>query len=338
MSFLDNSGDIILDAVLTDTGRRQLARGDGSFRIVKFAFGDDEVNYELYATGAAGANRDLDILQSPVFEAFTNNTSTMKSKLMTVANNNLLYLPVLKLNQTDNNPQLMKASNSTNHESNASGSILLSVDSTTTTAFNTGVGNNKLPGLLLADGTAYSDPAKNAPVALDQGLDNNATGVQPLGVGSELRESQYIIEVDNRFLNICHPGKPNNRRPVLSPSFIDDDNIASYFISFQGGQENLGPAQYFEMIETDNDGNKQTGTAVNGRPGFRFRFGLKAAQDVETTDYLFTTFGSTLLLATDSLGASGLTTGLRYIDTTVRITGFTTGYRVDIPVRLLKAY
>ena len=90
MSFLDNSGDIILDAVLTDTGRRQLARGDGSFRIVKFAFGDDEVNYELYATGAAGANRDLDILQSPVFEAFTNNTSTMKSKLLTIANNNLL--------------------------------------------------------------------------------------------------------------------------------------------------------------------------------------------------------------------------------------------------------
>ena len=99
MSFLDNSGDIILDAVLTDTGRRQLARGDGSFRIVKFAFGDDEVNYELYATGAAGANRDLDILQSPVFEAFTNNTSTMKSKLLTIANNNLLYLPVNKLNQ-----------------------------------------------------------------------------------------------------------------------------------------------------------------------------------------------------------------------------------------------
>ena len=29
MGFLDNSGDIILDAVLTDTGRRNLARGDG---------------------------------------------------------------------------------------------------------------------------------------------------------------------------------------------------------------------------------------------------------------------------------------------------------------------
>ena len=48
MAFLDNSGDIILDAVLTDTGRMRLAKGDGSFRIAKFALGDDEVNYELY--------------------------------------------------------------------------------------------------------------------------------------------------------------------------------------------------------------------------------------------------------------------------------------------------
>ena len=335
MSFLDNSGDIILDAVLTDTGRRQLARGDGSFRIVKFAFGDDEVNHELYATGAAGANRDLDILQSPVFEAFTNNTSTMKSKLLTIANNNLLYLPVKKLNQNIG-PQLM-ATTGNSHAASTNGAILLSVDKTTSDAFNTGVGNDKLQGLLFGDGTFFSNPRKNESLTLDQGLDNNATGVQPLGLGSELRESQYIIEVDNRLMTLCNPGNVNNTRPVLSPSFIDDDNIASYFISFQGGAENLGPDKYFETIETDNDGNKKAETAVNGRPGYRFRFGLKAAQDAETTDYLFTTFGSTIT-STTALGASGLTSGLRFIDTTVRITGFTTGYRVDIPVRLLKAF
>ena len=47
MAFLDNSGDIILDAVLTDEGRRRLAMGDGSFRITKFALGDRdwETNY-----------------------------------------------------------------------------------------------------------------------------------------------------------------------------------------------------------------------------------------------------------------------------------------------------
>ena len=43
MGFLDNSGDIILDAVLTDTGRYRLAKGDGSFKISKFALSDDEI-------------------------------------------------------------------------------------------------------------------------------------------------------------------------------------------------------------------------------------------------------------------------------------------------------
>ena len=60
MAFLDNSGDIILDAVLTDTGRMRLAKGDGSFKIVKFACGDDEINYEKYnadhASGSAYAD------------------------------------------------------------------------------------------------------------------------------------------------------------------------------------------------------------------------------------------------------------------------------------------
>ena len=47
MAFLDNSGDIILDAVLTDEGRKRLARGDGSFKIVKFALGDDDIEYAV---------------------------------------------------------------------------------------------------------------------------------------------------------------------------------------------------------------------------------------------------------------------------------------------------
>ena len=100
MAFLDNSGDIILDAVLTDTGRMRLARGDGSFRIVKFAFGDDEINYNSYDGNntSGSAYFDLEILQTPILEAFTNNVASMKSKLITISRTNLLYLPVIKLN------------------------------------------------------------------------------------------------------------------------------------------------------------------------------------------------------------------------------------------------
>ena len=100
MAFLDNSGDIILDAVLTDTGRFRLAKGDGSFKIVKFALGDDEINYGSYDKNNASGSAyyDLSILQTPVLEAFTNNTSTMKSKLVSIPRTNLLYLPILKIN------------------------------------------------------------------------------------------------------------------------------------------------------------------------------------------------------------------------------------------------
>ena len=100
MGFLDNSGDIILDAVLTDTGRYRLAKGDGSFKIAKYAFGDDEINYEIYNKShtSGSAYYDLKILQTPVLEAFTNNTSTMNSKLVSIPRTNLLFMPIMMLN------------------------------------------------------------------------------------------------------------------------------------------------------------------------------------------------------------------------------------------------
>ena len=102
MGFLDNSGDIILDAVLTDAGRKRMARGDGTFKVTKYAFGDDEINYGIYDPNHASGSAyyDLQILQTPVLEAFTNNRSSLKSKLISLTNNNLMFLPVIILNQT----------------------------------------------------------------------------------------------------------------------------------------------------------------------------------------------------------------------------------------------
>ena len=48
MGWLDNStNNIILDAVLTDFGRQALAKNNGSFNIVKYSLGDDEINYQI---------------------------------------------------------------------------------------------------------------------------------------------------------------------------------------------------------------------------------------------------------------------------------------------------
>ena len=98
MAFLDNSGDIILDAVLTDLGRKRMA--EGNFRITQFALGDDEIDYSLYnkSHASGSAYYDLEILQTPVFEAFTRENSNINYGLLTFdGNDQLFYLPKLIL-------------------------------------------------------------------------------------------------------------------------------------------------------------------------------------------------------------------------------------------------
>ncbi len=47
MGFLANdTNNIILDAVLTNEGRKRLAANNGTFRIVQFSFSDDEVDFQ----------------------------------------------------------------------------------------------------------------------------------------------------------------------------------------------------------------------------------------------------------------------------------------------------
>ena len=47
MGVLDNTS-VTVDANLTKKGREKLAKGEGQFRITKFALGDDEIDYNLY--------------------------------------------------------------------------------------------------------------------------------------------------------------------------------------------------------------------------------------------------------------------------------------------------
>ena len=84
MAFLDNSGDIILDAVLTDQGRRRMAQG--TFNITKFALGDDEIDYSLYnpthASGSAFYGQALENM--PLLEAFPVTNQNLRYKLVTL--------------------------------------------------------------------------------------------------------------------------------------------------------------------------------------------------------------------------------------------------------------
>ena len=73
MGFLQqDTNNIILDAVLTNEGRRRLAANDGTFQVVAFSLGDDEVDYGVIKRFGRAVGREKIEKNTPVFEALTN--------------------------------------------------------------------------------------------------------------------------------------------------------------------------------------------------------------------------------------------------------------------------
>ena len=96
MGYLDHStNNIIVDAVLTDVGREFLARNDGSFSIVKFALGDDEVDYTIIPKFGRTVGKEKIEKNTPVFEAQTNANLALKYKSVSVSNPNLVRMPMI---------------------------------------------------------------------------------------------------------------------------------------------------------------------------------------------------------------------------------------------------
>ena len=298
-SFLDNSGDIILDAVLTDYGRQLLAKGDGSFNVVKFAFGDDEIDYSLYDTGAVAPNQDASLMGTPILEAFTNNTAALKNKLLTIKQENLLFLPVLKVNNS------ISVSKTNTFNSIFTGYVVPVNTNSTTLETNVALrsGDSLLDGVLFGPERA---------IIVDQGLDS--TKLDPLknlsATYPELNETEYNIYIDSRLGFIPSLG---------SPISIDDDQIATYKVTTQlnGNFVSEIPA------------NSSVQSPILGTKGTRVRFSIEPRTELSVTDFYFTSLGNSSVQL-----VSG--TPLKTIRTTVTVEGVSTGVSIDIPVIFAK--
>lgn len=326
MAFLDNSGDIILDAVLTDAGRLALARGDGTFKIVSFALSDDEIDYGLYNKNhpSGSAYYDLEVLQTPVLEAITNNSVSLKSKLVSYSDPNILYMPVLKTNTVADGKNTKLSTDSA-----TPGLYVVATDQTTMNKIGT---VNSQPGVL--NGV---NPSRRASyIRIDQGLDTTELP-KDRRLSPDQLETQYTIEMDNR---LGFPISLNgNQRPNLR--FVDDDNIATYLLSSTrdrggtltstGGFVSDIVGQSREEILTEAT---DTESVLSGPPGSKIQFKLATTLDLQsdTNYFLFKRLGGTSTF-TDSAGA---TFNVRHIDTLIRITALTTGYSIDVPVRFIK--
>jgi hypothetical protein len=312
MGFLDNSGDIILDAVLTDLGRKRLAEGNGRFRVSKFALGDDEIDYGLYDKDAEGGTPyfDINILQTPVLEAFTNNMSSMKSRLMSYSANDLLFLPVIAIRNAGESALYSGFSN-----------YVVLVDEETTNALTTD--NNSLDAGLF---NGYRPDLGTNLLRTDQGI-NSLQLSQDSAIDPVLLETQYFVQIDNR-LGFIRP-QSNAGASAGSVSFqpvsIDNDNIATYIFTLGGGASGT-----ISKIPTG------AASAIDGPRGTRLAVKVAASLNLRTSTFLFTQLGTQGTSNITSGAKTLLAANYKFIDSTVRVSGVSTGYTLDVPVRFVK--
>lgn len=193
MGLLQNdTNNIIVDAVLTDLGRQMIARNDGSFSVVKFAPGDEEVDYSIIQKFGRTVGKEKIEKNTPIFEALTNQAFSQKYRLVSVSNPNLIRLPVLSL----------------------------SGEGVDTTGTIVSIGNTSL---------------KSRTLTISQTLTDGTS------IDIELRDQAFIVQMDNRFLQVSTANGPDN---------VDRDQKATYILTKDGNETSLGGSKLTLTIGT----------------------------------------------------------------------------------------
>ncbi len=99
MGFLQqDTSNILVDSVLTDIGRQKLAQGN--LNIIKFAAGDDEVDYGMITRYGRTVGQEKIEKNTPIFEACTNNKLALMHPLVSIPDPNRYTMPLLALGAT----------------------------------------------------------------------------------------------------------------------------------------------------------------------------------------------------------------------------------------------
>ena len=325
MAFLDNEGSVTIDAVLTVAGRKRLAAGDGTFNISAFALGDDEINYTLYNSdhSQGSAYYDLNILKTPVMEAFSNTGASLKHKLLTIPRQDILYLPTLRVNTNASSKGGGDAGKALASSPNTDMYVVLctknAYDAYTT-----------LPDGFIDGRDASKASAATQLITLDQGIDSATIdqGSWETRVEDDLNENQFIIQTDERFARILTPGAGGAGGNDAAYSFIDEDNIATYYA--------VDPSYYQKGYPSLDE----NASVIAGPRGTRFSFGCRCSALLRNKNTLFTKFGGTIAGFWTDTGATTTTiqgsTAAKYLDSTIRVMGNKTGIALDVPVRFIR--
>ena len=334
MAFLDNSGDIILDAVLTDLGREKMATGD--FSVSYFALGDDEIDYSLYNKNhpSGSAYYDLEILQTPILEAFTGTNAAINGGLLTSTATDILYMPTLKINTKMNSSnssviipdsvlarsgQIVWLTDSSN-DNRSSTTVGDTLDSTTTKQIKylNGAGTSKF--LLVEDGldtTVYKATSANTTSLL---------------AGNSLLNSNYYIHYDNRFVDTIYGATLDSKFDNTSEGNAGTVSVtmasarsATFDLALENYSTARIPAPTNQVYYSPSNSTSDTDISEIAGPRGNFcAFTLSPKSDLGDK---YSLFGNTATIND---------VACEYIDTNIYLEGTTTGATLQIPVRIVR--
>lgn len=319
MAILENDS-IIVDAILTDEGRRRLS--EGIFEIAKFSLHDDEIVYSK----AQQTNAASKFQTTPIFEATTDNVKALKYKLLTLTPDaSTKKGEYTHLNVT----RLVTQKGAQNGTPQATGNnegyyVIISTEETYNDhyqgASSVDVPSGFLPGYSKIEISKKEDSA----IKVDHGINDDGTQ-SPLSYQDtlpiELEETEFRVKLDHRLGRLATAGGGE-----LRPNFIDEDSIATYMITteMEKNSENF----FTEVISKSS----QAGSPILGARGPRLKLYVFAAPEINTSsDGVWDALGRNIT----SFFTNGTTTA-KAIDAAMIVEGETTNVNITIPLRFVK--
>ena len=342
MSFLDNAGTIILDAVLTDIGRKRMAQG--SFKVAKFALGDDEVNYELFDLDGTVAKHETNsddrrIISQSCFEAYGEEHAAITYGLTSQNRADLLYLPILKINE--------KVTGSL--KKGTSDFYYLSTNEETTTKLTAVFGNY--------DYFLQNNSVSTTKIVVESGIDSVDSAGSPYLLRTDESRDAFIMQTglfDNYFNVYCDNRFYDGVYGAPDQSVFSNDLQGKHLVNFElltyspptsftqvldkhtayivNGVHNLvySPSQMNGSGLSDLDI-----SAIGGPRGAVTAVNLKVIHELNPPsgsagDTKYTIFGKT------DQTLFGGSDKYDYIDSPIYIEGVTSGARIQIPIRIIR--
>lgn len=327
MAYQIDCGDLIIDAVLTDIGRKKLIRGD--LNIVAYGLGDDEIDYSVFKSEAC-VDDLTGIKNSLVLEAYGDDNVNIQYGLQSFPRDDFLYVPRLHINELIENAALRYKNK-----------YYLAINEETVYKLKSDIGQKHI---LQNDKVAYKH------IMLECGIDfeshksipRNYRAKKSFILDYELYDKYYLVHCDRRFIDEILISDPrgmfkntkfnriiNTFQPLVHTKQINAESYVENFSVFKAEAVD-NEIYYYNEKSRDKDysvieGPRSSALALN------FSCNQKLITEADSNpDDRFLRFGT--------VNASPFPTNTKYdyIDTVVLVEGTVTKAQIKIPIRIMR--